>query len=146
MNPLIYENGGGGTLKVTLGTNPAVRLSVSGAVTLDGGTLALNDTPSNTVGKYRLIQAAGTLSGSFSSTPVLTGTPFRLAVTTGAGGKVDLIQKASLGSLSLTGTPASASIITGWLWIIGGSTRAGIYMRRVWQHSRINSSSGPWRS
>jgi len=107
----------GGTLKLTLGKTAGARLS-AGNVNLSGGTVVFADTPDGTVGKYTLLKsgAANSLTGSIGGTAPAA---YRLVTTSGTGGEVDLIHRATIGTI--IATPADATIITGGSTTIGGT-------------------------
>ena len=98
--------GGGGS---SLG-----KISVTGAsssLTLNNNTITVNISGSTlAAGTYRLLDCAGTLTGSANATPTLTGTALSagysatISTTTGAGGHVDLIVIKAIPTFSIAST------------------------------------------
>jgi hypothetical protein len=83
----------------TGGPSSAVgKISVTGDLTLNANAITVNVSGAAlAAGSYRLMDCTGTLSGSASSVPTITGTPLAggytatVASTTGSAGHVDLV-------------------------------------------------------
>ena len=108
---LSFKAGGG--VSSTVG-----KISVAGSsanLTLNNSAVTVNVTGSAlAAGTYRLLDCAGTLTGTANSTPTITGTALAsgysatVSTTPGAGGHVDLIVNATPSFSGLTASPSIA--------------------------------------
>ena len=141
------------------GSSAVGKISVTGNLTLNNNAITVNVTGSAlAAGSYRLLDCTGTLTGSANATPTITGTALAsgytatVSTTTGAGGHVDLIVKATpvfsglTGSKSITYGTASVTLggtlsATGPVYPPNGET-VTVTINGNAQATTINDSTG----
>lgn len=111
---------GTGSLLFDLGTDATTRLTVTGNVNLTNGNIAFNGTaPDGTVGKYTLLKAGGTFTGT--SIGGTAPTNYRVNVD-GTNKEVDLVHLAAI-SLSAVASNINAHV--------GDNTAVGFTLQNV---------------
>ncbi|MEY2427975.1 MAG: fibronectin-binding autotransporter adhesin [Verrucomicrobiota bacterium] len=142
------------------GTSSALgQISVGGNLTLNANTLTISVSGSAlAIGTYRLLDCAGTLTGSANPTPTITGTAFppgytaSIATVTGSAGHVDLLVRATSAFSNLTASPqvlyGTSSLAlggtvsaTGPLYPAAGET-IGVTINGNTQTTTINDATG----
>jgi autotransporter-associated beta strand protein len=127
-------------LQAAGGASPTIgKISVAGDLALNGNVITISVGGGVLgAGTYRLLDCAGTLSGTANATPTFTGlgaTPgaaVTISTTTGAGGHVDLvvgkatpILQSATASTITNGSPLSASILSVTFTNAAGTTVPG---------------------